>query len=280
MRIDFYVCTARLPAFDLIPMVCKALGGTVEPVEAPKHARQYQHAVQFRNVSSERVDGIARWGGNGGGVNLDFSGEPSAVVGDWLRENYPSHHAPSRMDVCEDLLGPGLFDAIFEFGRDLAQRSSPRIQINRQGDWDDLERGRTVEFGSRESVSQLVVYEKGLQLIGKGIDAPRDHVRIEHRIRPDKALKRRLPAMDLPSTWGLRDLPRAVLEMASGLAVDRFHVPELPTSEETRRAAFSQQWGAHCLRWYDADPAGFIAWLRDEQMARAALKIRPRVANG
>ena len=274
MRIDFYVATVRLPAFDLVPLVCKALGGTVETVDAPKAARQYQHAVQFRNLTSERVDGIARWGGNGGGVNLDFSGEPSATVGDFLREKYPHHHSPSRMDVCEDLVAPGLFDALFEFGRDLAQRSSPRIQINRQGDWDDLERGRTVEFGSRESVSQLVVYEKGLQLIGKGIDAPRDHVRIEHRIRPDKALRHRLPMMGLPSTWGLRDFPKAMLEFACGIAVERFHVPEMPTSEEARLAAVSQQWGAHLIRWMEKDPHAFLNWLRDQQYERAEVKRR------
>jgi len=278
VRIDFYVATVRLPAFELIPRVCEALGGTVKAVDAPKHKRQYQHAVQFRNLSSERVDGIARWGGNGGGVNLDFSGEPSATVGDWLREAYPRHHSPSRMDVCEDLLAPGLFDDLFRIGRDLAQASNPRIQINRLGDWDDLERGRTVEFGSRDSISQLVVYEKGLQLAGKGIEAPRDHVRIEHRIRPNKALRHRLPLMDLPSTWGLRDFPKDMLERATGLSVERFHVPELPTSEEARWAAHSQQWGKHVLRWAGDDPAGFIERVRAEVDARAAAKAVTRMA--
>lgn len=274
MRIDYYAGTARLPAFGLIPMICKALGGSVEALDAPKYSRQYQHAVQFKNLTSERVDGLARWGGNGGGVNFDFSGEPSSIVGDWLRQTYPLHHSPSRMDVCEDLVGPGLFDAIFEHGRDLAQSSSPRIQVNRLGDWDDLERGRTVEFGSSSSVSQLVVYEKGLQLIGKGIDAPRDHVRVEHRIRPDKALRQSLPALDLPQTWGLRDFPKAMLEFATGRAVERFHVPELPTSEEARWAAFSQQWGKHVLRWADADPAALLARLRDDLMQREVVKSR------
>ena len=40
-----------------------------------------------------------------------------------------------------------------------------------------------------------------------------------------------------------------MLERATSIAVDRFTVPELPAADDTRFAAFVDQWGAHFLRW-------------------------------
>ena len=253
MRFDWYTATVRdVPVYDLIDPILALGQGQWDAVPRPGKARQYQHAVEVLNLNTERTEGWVRWGGNGGGVLVDFSGEAAHPVAEYLREHHKAAHGPSRSDVCVDLRGPGLFDELHRIGVDLAGSSHPRISVRSEGDWTWFEAGRSLYFGSSQSQVQVVVYEKGLQLRGKGIDAPPDLVRIELRLRPVKELRRWLPGMDIPSMWGASEFSRQMLERATAIAVDRVVVPEQPVADDVRFAAYVDQWGAHFLRWVDA----------------------------
>lgn len=258
MRFDWYTATVRdVPVHALMDQVLGLGFGLWDGRPAPGKARQYQHAVQVVNLSTERTEGWFRWGGNGGGVLVDFSGEAAHPVAEYLRQTHGGSHGPSRSDVCIDLRGPGLFDALHAAGVELAGQNHPRISVRSEGDWTWLEAGRSLYFGSSQSQVQLVIYEKGLQLLGKGIDAPRDLVRLELRVRPCRELRRFLPSMDLAGMWGLSDFSRQMLEFATSTAVERVRIPEIPAADETRFAAFVDQWSTHVLRWMDGDPEAF-----------------------
>lgn len=264
MRFDWYTATIRdVHAASVQDSILSLGGGLWDAMPRGDKARQYQHAVEFKNLDSERTEGWMRWGGNGGGVLVDFSGEAADPVANLCRTVYAGNHSPTRADLCVDLRGPGLFDALHAYGVELAGAAHPRIGVRHDGDWTWLEKGRTLYFGSSQSATQVVIYEKGLQLLGKGIDAPRDLVRLELRLRPGREMRRYLPAMDLPSMWGLSKFSAAMLERATFTAVERFRVPDAPIADEKRFAAFCEQWGMHVLRWGATDPAAFLLRVRD-----------------
>lgn len=252
MRFDWYTATVRdVAAYDLIHGILALGDGLWDGVPRPGKARQYQHAVEVLNLNTERTEGWVRWGGNGGGVLVDFSGEASHPVAEYLRQKHGKAHGPSRSDICVDLRGPDLFDQLHRAGVELAGNSHPRISVRSEGDWTWMEAGRSLYFGSSQSEVQVVIYEKGLQLLGKGIDAPRDLVRIELRLRPHKEARRWLPGMSIPDMWGASEFSRKMLERATAISVDRFKVPEIPAADDARIDAFADQWGAHYLRWID-----------------------------
>lgn len=272
MRFDWYTATVKgVPAYTLQDAVSSLGEGLWEPVKREGKARQYQHAVEFVNHTTERTEGWMRWGGNGGGVLLDFSGEAADPVARFLREFHPGCHSPSRLDLAVDLRGPTLFDELHAQGVHLAGKTHPRTKVRQDGDWTWLEDGRTLYFGSSQSACQLVVYEKGLQLLGKGIEAPRDMVRLELRVRGDRELRRFLPRMEPEAMWGLSELPRNMLEFATGRAVEKVRVLEFPTADEARFEAFADQWGAHVQRWVDRD--GADVFFRLLKAARARRKV-------
>lgn len=261
MKIDFYVATVKgVEAFELARQIQEVGQGAWDLQDAAKKARQYQHAMALVNLSTERTEGFIRFGGNGGGVNVDFSGEASSAVGDFLRSEYKQQHSPSRMDICVDRRGASLFDDIVDHGMQLANASHPVIHTSVAGNWKqpELGEGRTIYFGSSSSEVQLVVYEKGLLLRKEGLpDAPADLVRLELRIRPSRSLRPWITSFDLQELWGARDFTKAMLERFTGLSVERFTIPDVKPGDEARFDAYCLQWGAHFLRWSQGDPAAF-----------------------
>lgn len=253
MNVDAYVATVNgTPAYDVVNGLLDVFGGEVQAVDNPRKSRQYQAAAAFQNVTTGRTEGIVRFGGNGGGVNVDFTGQCSELVASHLRTTYPHTHSPSRVDLAVDLTGPGLFDATYDALVPLAKAQHPRVEIEPRGDWVYREKGRSAYFGSRQSVCQTVLYQKGLQQIHEeGSDADPDWVRLELRVRPDRSLRPQMAGLDLHSLFGLRAFPRACYEAFTGLSCTPVEYPKLLTSEESAFAAFCDQYGAKYLRWIE-----------------------------
>ena len=87
-------------------------------------------------------------------------------------------HQVSRVDACIDVVDPEFFD--WCNGELVKTALKNRIRLDQVGDW---ERGisRTRYLGSRQSMVQICMYEKGYQVGGDP-----DWVRLEVRVRPSK----------------------------------------------------------------------------------------------
>ena len=136
-----------------------------------------------------------------GSRSPEFARIVRTVVDDWRWE-----FSPSRVDACIDWIEPGLFDELAHLA--LAFAVERGIKINQQGDW---QRGqaRSLYLGARESVVQLVIYEKGYEAGGDV-----NWVRFEVRVRPKGEARlevgRWAPSMALAACAWLADLVEAL----------------------------------------------------------------------
>lgn len=123
------------------------------------------------------------WYGGNPGVHVKASGVNSPLLAAILRNYFPIH-AVTRADSCIDYDSAGLFDETSAKLIKFAQREG--IKIDQRGDWTNG-RSRTLYLGSRTSSVQLVLYEKGWQMIEQGCDQIScDWVRLEVRAYPKK----------------------------------------------------------------------------------------------
>ena len=182
----------------------------------------YAHAVALLETSEEKqrhVYAILRYGGNGGTLNVEVKGEPSAAFASWCRSDHPTHRV-SRVDVCIDLAGVGLFESgdralsaiLAEYG----------LRSKTEGDWKTGVHGRSLYLGAPKSNVQLVWYEKGKQLAENGmVGSDPNHCRLEIRVKCRKLLKDYMAKMDHADVWGISEWTAAALRSVSGLDAER-----------------------------------------------------------
>ena len=170
-RWDWYQATVHEASASA---VCRHLEKSFPgSVTTPGYAKNgYLHGAVI--VLDEKPICEIWWEGNPG-VQVKASGENSPGVCQALREGHFKHRV-SRADACEDWKEKGLFDRLADHLRSYAIKHN--IKLNQQGDWTRGE-SRTLYLGSRKSVAQLVLYEKGYQT---GTDPT--WVRLEARIFP------------------------------------------------------------------------------------------------
>lgn len=184
----------------------------------------------------------ACWGGNTG-VNCKTTSDESPVLAEALRSFHASH-LPTRVDACMDWVESGLYDSLAAFMIEFAMNN--RLSITQQGDWIRNE-GRTLYVGSKDSVVRLVLYEKGYE---QGGNAPREWVRVEVRIRPDRKQRQ------MVSTWS------AETAFEAGWCADAFSAlgwedlkrksvgkPWVPSDDERARLALCKQYKAILEKW-------------------------------
>lgn len=120
----------------------------------------------------------------------------------------------ARVDAAEDFSGAGTWQRLVAMLTSIAGRYGVSMRPEGEGHirpdgTRDATRGRTWYFGSRKSVFQICLYEKGLQQLALGIPADPTWVRIEARAMPTSKNKHVLGQMDLSpidvfamSKWG------------------------------------------------------------------------------
>lgn len=131
-----------------------------------------------------------------------------------LQERFPGHSV-SRLDAAEDFCGAGTWDRMEAMLTAIAARHrvsmSPFGEGHKRPDGTrDITKGRSWYFGSKSSTFRVVLYEKGLEQIAKGIPADPTWVRLEVRVRPASKAKSifgkvKLVPFDLfgMSRWGV-----------------------------------------------------------------------------
>lgn len=123
---------------------------------------------------------------------LEVSGPAAAAARSVLVEEDPDHQV-ARLDVCRDVIAPGLFGHYAELLQDFAERK--RIEYRRLlHDPRNPSAGGTLYVGSPDSEARDVLYDKHAQ------DSSYEPgtVRFEHRLRPKCKARKRAVAMLLP----------------------------------------------------------------------------------
>jgi len=123
-------------------------------------------------------------------VHVQASSSAAIPVAAYLRATWPDHRV-SRADVALDTDDAGSFDRLWRqvhgLARNGAEGGGRKVSTSTAGDWIDGEKGRTLYAGGVSSRARVVVYEKGLEQLGKdpACGASRDWTRVEWRLRPD-----------------------------------------------------------------------------------------------
>lgn len=131
-----------------------------------------------------------------------------------LQAMFP-RHSVSRLDAAEDYKGEGSWDKLEamltgvcgKFGVSMAPFGEGHV---RPDGTRDVTKGRSWYCGSKSSPYRIVLYEKGIEQISKGIPVDPTWVRLEVRIRPASKRKAIVGSMHLKpsdivgfSRWGI-----------------------------------------------------------------------------
>lgn len=138
----------------------------------------------YKVAVGSRVYLTVEWGGNTGVVHLRATGVDAERLAQMLEKN-SIPHLPTRQDAAIDFDEEGLFDGLSKMFIDYAKENS--IAMDCQGDW-QRGKGRTLYLGSRSSMCQLVIYEKGYE---QGDSTRPNWVRVEARFYKAKGEKNR-----------------------------------------------------------------------------------------
>ena len=149
--------------------------------QASPRVKQYRHAVNLKR--SDRVIMHLCWGGQNIGLHVISTGSVSHDVGLWMQDKFTGLYGVSRADVRIDTVTEGMFDYLIKVASDFA--IDRKIKTNHQGDWLTGNAGRTLYLGSKDSVVQVRIYEKGKK---EGGDP--NWVRVEIQVRPPKSHKK------------------------------------------------------------------------------------------
>jgi hypothetical protein len=228
----------------------------------------YTQAVYVVNSRGHQI-GRVLFGGRAD-VFVEVKGDLADPFARNLRERYT--HQVTRADICIDTRIPGAFKALLEYCL-LVKKMNPRTRSERRGDWDDHpEDGRTFYLGSRSSVCQVCLYEKGKTRPYRGLELE-DWVRLEWRFRPDTKEQKRLAAtlepheMFILSTMGRRLAEHVLSDF------DPSFKPEVPRPKTSPEKAFDYMMGQYAkTMWKVSERLGGV----DLLLAEIGLRLTGR----
>lgn len=188
------------------------LGGEIETAEL---LNGYRIAVKITRDGEKLVHCLTAGTGQNIGGSHFIAAHTASEVYPIIQDMFPDH-AVARLDACEDYTGPGTWDQLekmltqvcSDFNVSMAPFGEGHIRPDGSR---DATKGRTWYCGSKNSAFRIVLYEKGLEQLAKGIKDDPFRVRLEVRIRPASKAKElvgrwRPKPVDLlgMSRWGKR----------------------------------------------------------------------------
>jgi len=183
-------------------------------LESEKALNGYRQGFKLVRNSDMICQAFTDGSGSAAGSSLFIAASTADEVYPILQDLYPGHSA-SRLDAAEDWHGEGTWDRLeamlTQIAADFGVSMSPYGEGHRRPDGTrDETKGRSWYFGSKSSTFRIVLYEKGLEQIAKGIPADPTWVRLEVRVRPSSKAKSQLGAVKLlpfdlfgMSRWGV-----------------------------------------------------------------------------
>lgn len=260
MRFDAWnvsISVEWLPDIDTL-LECE-LSAELGPVGRGLHG--YRHSRKIK-VGGSTV-GMLLFGGNGGRFFIEMKGEVSQrwseIVQNWALQVDCEVHL-TRADVCHDWeddrdvvdLAAGLRGCV------LAARATSGgslVQWSQQGDWYDPVgrlRGCTLYMGAPSSAFRVRLYDKGRELMGKGIDASDRLRRVEVQARSSSLEERIMWAKAPPSSFWRASLSVSAVADYFGIVQGEklLRHRSLPLDIESLFDLISEQYGEPVIQFF------------------------------
>ena len=220
------------------------------PISRGRHC--FAHALRLR--ADHGLACTVQWGGDlhGDLVHTAFSGWRSGEGASLLRHVLPEHRI-SRVDVAEDLCGPGAYSQLQRLSARVARHHNlKRSRIVP----DNPLSGRTVYLGSRTSTVFVRIYEKGKQVLSCGesgaltVDAQQLGVdlkgfpietwaRCEVEVKPKAHARAELSRLSPEAFWGCSSWTADLYRDLSGADIPRINVGSVWQADDLSRTVRS-----------------------------------------
>jgi len=244
---------------DIDTLLEAELGAELGPIGRGLHG--YRHSRKIKVAGS--TPGILLFGGNGGRFFVEMKGEVSQrwseIVQNWALQVDCEVHL-TRADVCHDWeddrdvvdIAPALRSFVHA-----ARATSGGTPIHWQtlGDWFDPVgrlRGCTLMMGARSSAFQVRLYDKGRELMGRGIEASDSLRRVEVQARSSSLEERIMWAKAPPSSFWRASLSVSAVADYFGISQGEKllrHRP-LPLDIESLFDLISEQYGEPVIQFF------------------------------
>lgn len=221
-----------------------------------KGVRKGFHGFE-KSLRLEADRGLAcqvQWGGDlhGDLVHVAFSGWRSGEGAVLLRDVVPEHRV-SRVDVAEDVCGPGSYSQLQRLSARVARAHNlKRSRIVP----DNPIAGRTVYLGARTSPVFVRIYEKGKQVLGElekgtlqvdpallGVDLQGHPIetwaRCEIEVKPKAHAREALARYEPEQFWGCSDWSARLYRDLAGVEVPRIRVGSVWQADDLSRTVRS-----------------------------------------
>lgn len=212
-------------------------------IEPEKALNGYSQAFKLMRGDDLVCQAFTGGSGSAEGSSLFIAASTADEVYPLLQERFPGHGV-SRLDAAEDFCGAGTWDRMEAMLTAISTKH--RVSMAPFGEGHirpdgtrDVTKGRSWYFGSKSSAFRVVLYEKGLEQIAKGIPADPTWVRLEVRIRPSSKAKSifgqvKLMPFDLfgMSRWGVD-----IGEQLQGPELTRYHIGSVWKPSEQDKVA-------------------------------------------
>ena len=248
---DWYSGSYRGDHHLVASAVCSDLGAFLAgPITKGRHG----FASAARLQDDRGLSCTVQWGGDlhRDLVHVAFSGWRSGEGAQLLRDVVPEHRV-SRVDVAEDVCGPGAYRQLQRLSSRVARAHGlKRSRIVP----DNPMSGGTVYVGSRTSPVFVRIYEKGKQVLGEvgagaltvdaqqlGVDLKGHPIetwaRCEIEVKPKAHARSDLAHLPAERFWGCSEWTASLYKNLSGSDVERINVGSVWQADDLSRTVRS-----------------------------------------
>lgn len=200
--------------------IAQQLGAEIEPM-TPLNG--YQEGYQLTRKGELLLQCLTGGTGSACGSSQFIAASTASECYPLLQSRYP-RHGVSRLDAAEDYKGEGVYEKLEAMltrvcgERNVAMSPYGEGHIRPDGTRDST-KGRSWYCGSKASPFRIILYEKGLQQIAKGIPADPTWTRLEVRIMPSSKNKGKVGQLRLQPA-DLFSMSRWGMDVASALGIE------------------------------------------------------------
>lgn len=213
-------------------------------IETGKPKNGYSECYYLKNGDTLICQALTGGTGDAEGSSQFIAASTADRVYPIIRDLFPSHNV-SRLDAAEDYCEEGAWGRLEAILTKIAKEHRVSMRPNGEGHkrpdgTRDKTKGRTWYFGGKSSVLQIVLYEKGLEMLSKGIPADPNWVRVEIRVHPSsksKSLFAQIPDLSPAMLFGMSAWSKAVGEALNVMDLKRFNVGTVWKPSDLERTA-------------------------------------------